>query len=90
MVAAADTGGKREVPASERVVSCARNEEWAELGRSLQEDYQKNQKRFWSRVCMGSESRADVPRGICDDSGQVIVDDEGIRNRWKAYFSDLL
>ena len=39
---------------------------------------------------MGSESRADVARGICDDSGRVIVDDEGIRNRWTAYFSDLL
>ena len=74
---------------AKRVVRNARNEEWAELGRSLQEDFQKNQKRFWSRVCVCSESRADVAGRICDDSGQVIVDDEGIRNRWKTYFSDL-
>ena len=37
---------------AKRVVRNARNEEWAELGRSLQEDFQKNQKRFWSRVCV--------------------------------------
>ena len=39
---------------------------------------------------MCNESRADVAGRICDDSGQMIVDDEGIRNRWKTYFSDLL
>ena len=72
------------------MVRSSRNEEWAELGRSLQEDFQKNQKRFWSRVHVCNESRANVARRICDDSGQVIVDDEGIRNRWKTYFSDLL
>ena len=40
------------------------------------------------RVC--NESRADVAGRIWDDSGQVIVEDEGIHNRWKTYFSDLL
>ena len=72
------------------VVRHARNEEWVELGRSLQDDFQKNQKRFWSRVRTHSESRADVTGKICGESGQVIVDDEGICKRWKAYFSDLL
>ena len=72
------------------MVRNARNEEWAELGRSLQEDFQKNQKRFWSRVHVCNERRADVAGRICDDSGQVIVDDKGIRNRWKTYFSDLV
>ena len=75
---------------AKRVVRNARNEEWAELGRPLQEDFQKNQKRFWSRVRVCNERRADVAGRICDDSGQVIVDDKGIRNRWKTYFSDLL
>ena len=58
---------------AKRVVRSARNEEWAELGRSLQEDFQKNQKRFWSRVRVCNESRADVAGRICDDSGQVII-----------------
>ena len=75
---------------AKRVVRRARNEEWVELGRSLQDDFQKNQKRFWSRVRTHSESRADVAGKICDESGQVIVDNEGICKRWKAYFSDLL
>ena len=60
---------------AKRVVIYARNEEWAELGRSLQEDFQKNQKRFWSRVCMCSESRADGAGRIFDDSGQLVIID---------------
>ena len=75
---------------AKRVVRQARNEEWIELGRSLEDDFQKNQKRFWSRVCMCNENKADEAGKICDESGQLIVDDEGVRNRWKAYFSDLL
>ena len=75
---------------AKRVVRQARNEEWIELGRSLEDDFQKNQKRFWSRVRMFNENKADVAGKICDESGQLIVDDAGVRNRWKAYFSDLL
>ena len=62
MVAATDTRGKGEIPTgkkeAKRVVRYARNEEWAELGRSLQDDFQKNQKSIWSRVRTHSESRA--------------------------------
>ena len=75
---------------AKRVVRQARNEEWIELGKSLEDDFQKNQKRFWSRVRMCNENKADVAGKICDESGQLIVDDAGVRNRWKAYFSDLL
>ena len=75
---------------AKRVVRQARNEEWIELGRSLEDDFQKNHKRFWSRVRMCNENKADVAGKICDESGQLIVDDAGVRNRWKAYFSDLL
>ena len=39
---------------------------------------------------MCNENKADVAGKICDESGQLIVDDVGVRNRWKAYFSDLL
>ena len=30
-----------------RVIRQAQNEEWVELGKSLQNDFQKNQHRFW-------------------------------------------
>ena len=63
-----------------RVVRQARNEEWIELGRSLEDDFQKNQKRCWSRVCMCNENKADEAGKICDESGQLIVDDEGVHN----------
>ena len=39
---------------------------------------------------MCNENIAVVAGKICDKSGQLIVDDEGVRNRWKAYFCDLL
>lgn len=35
---------------AKRVLRSAQNEEWAELGRSVQNDFQKNEKKFWSRV----------------------------------------
>ena len=31
-----------------RVIRQAQNEEWVELGKSLQNDFQKNQHRFWN------------------------------------------
>ena len=32
------------------VVRRAKNNEWMELGKSLQQDYQKKQREFWQRV----------------------------------------
>lgn len=34
---------------AKRVLRSAQNEEWAELGRCVQNDFQKNEK-FWNRV----------------------------------------
>ena len=40
---------------AKRVVRKAQNEEWVELGKSLQNDFQRNQRRFWRRVTNRSE-----------------------------------
>ena len=67
----------------------AQNEEWIELGRSLQNDFQNNQRRFWSRVKAPRRGSQEAEM-ICDVNGQVIGDDEGVMERWKEYFSGLL
>ena len=40
-----------------RVIRQAQNEEWAELGKSLDSDFVKNQWRFWKRVKVSERSR---------------------------------
>ena len=46
---------KRE---ARRVVRNAQqNDEWIEMGAPLQEDFQRNQKRFWKRVASKNKSR---------------------------------
>ena len=60
-----------------------------ELGRSLQNDFQNNQRRFWSRVKAPKRGSQEVQK-ICDDNGQVIEDVEGVMERWKDYFAGLL
>ena len=60
-----------------------------ELGRSMQNDFQNNQRRFWSRVKAPRRGSKDVDK-ICDVNGQVIGDEEGVMERCKEYFSGLL
>ncbi len=74
---------------AKKVVRIAQNEEWIELGRSLQNDFQNNQRRFWSRVKAPRRGSQEAEM-ICDVNGQVIGDDEGVMERWKEYFSGLL
>ena len=56
--------------------------EWEKLGRSLQDNFQKNQERFWTRVKGQNGSSTDSSR-ICDHNGQVIEDKEGVLAKWK-------
>ena len=56
---------------------------WNEL--SLADHYRRTSKRIRKGSGVGStgvvkERRADVAGRLCDDSGQTIVDDEGIHN----------
>ena len=57
------------------------------MGKSLQEDFQRNQKRFWKRVASKNKSRE--ARTVCDENGVVIADEERVMNRWKEYFEGL-
>ena len=62
-------------------------------GLSLADHYKMTSKRIRKGSGVGSAHIVKVEqmqRGKRDESGQVIVDDEGICKRWKAYFSDLL
>ncbi len=38
----------------------AKNEEWVNLGKSLQNDFSQNQRRFWARVRMSVKGRPEV------------------------------
>ena len=64
-----------------RVVRNAQKEEWIEMGKSLQEDFQRNQRRFWKRVTNKNESR--VNGTVCDEKGVLIADEKRVMNRWK-------
>ena len=72
-----------------RVIRQAQNEEWVELGESLQNDFEKNQRRFWKRVKASERSREE-PDKVRGADGQVIGDEDGILERWREYFAGLL
>ena len=59
------------------------------VGRSLQSDFQNNQRRFWRRVRAPKRGSQEVDK-ICDGNGQVIGEEDGVMERWKEYFSGLL
>ena len=60
-----------------------------ELGKSLQNDFQKNQHRFWNRVRTSGRNREELDK-VCAADGQVIGDEHGILERWREYFAGLL
>ena len=64
---------------AKRVVRIAQNE----LCRSLQNDFQNNQCRFWSRVKAPRRGSQEGEK-ICDIIGQVIGDEEGVMERWRS------
>ena len=72
---------------AQRVVRKAQNEEWVELGKSLQDEFQRNQRSFWRRVMNRSE-RTEAGK-VCDENGEVIADGDRAVNRWKEYFASL-
>jgi len=71
------------------IVRNAKNEEWKKFGETLQEDFQHNQRRFWAKIRARRKGDNEVGR-VCDDSGQVLCEEEEVRKRWKEYFAALL
>ena len=70
------------------VVRNANDNEWMELGRNLQQDYQKNQRAFWQRVRLNTRGSQEVG-GVYDEGGRIIEDPEALK-RWKRHFEGLL
>ena len=66
------------------MVRKVQNEEWIELGRSLQNNFQR---RFWNRVTKKNERKE--AGNVCDENGEVI-DGKEILDRWKGYFGGQL
>ena len=84
---------KEEYLKAKRVASHAvrnaKNEEWKKFGETLQEDFQHNQRRFWAKIRAKRKGNNEVGR-VCDESGQVLCEEEEVRKRWKEYFASLL
>ena len=75
--------------AASNAVRNAKNEEWKRIGETLQGDFQHNQRRFWAKIRARTKGNNEVGR-ICDKSGQMLCDEEEIKERWKEYFASLL
>ena len=75
--------------AASNAVRNAKNEEWKKIGETLQGDFQHNQRRFWAKIRARTKGNNEVGR-ICDKSGQMLCDEEEVRERWKEYFASLL
>ena len=75
--------------AASHTVRIAKNEEWKKIGKTLQGDFQHNQRRFWVKIRDRTKGSSEVGR-VCDESGQVLCEEEEVRNRWKEYFASLL
>ena len=54
--------------AAGHAVRTAKNEEWKEIGETLQEDFQHNQTRFWAKIRARTKGNNEVGR-VCDKSG---------------------
>ena len=55
----------------------------------MQGDFQHNQRRFWAKIRARTKGSSEVER-VCDESGQVLCEEEEVRKRWKEYFASLM
>ena len=87
------TGAKEEYTEAKneakRVVRKAQNKEWSELGKALQEDFNRSQKRFWITV-KGQNKGSTDGKKVCEENGDAIGEEERVVERWKEYFEGLL
>ena len=73
-----------------RIVREAKRNADVRWGRGLSENFERNKKMFWKevkRVRGGENANEERVRG---QDGEVLPDEEGVRNRWAEYFEDLL
>lgn len=65
---------------AKRIVRKAQNEEWTKLGIELEDDFHKNQKKFWKSVKRKSNGNVEA-KNVCEESGDVIGEDKRVVER---------
>ena len=66
-----------------------KSEECKKIGQTLQGDFQHNQRRFWAKIKSSVKGYQEVGK-VCDESRQVLCEEEEVTGRWKEYFESLL
>ena len=66
-----------------------KSEECKKIGQTLQGDFQHNQGRFWAKIKSSVKGYQEVGK-VCDESRQVLCEEEEVTGRWKEYFESLL
>ena len=67
----------------------SKSEECKKIGQALQGDFQHNQGRFWAKIKSSVKGYQEVGK-VCDESRQVLCEEEEVTGRWKEYFESLL
>ena len=66
----------------------SKREEGKKIGRTHQGDFQRNQRRFWAKIKSTVKGYQEVGK-VCDESRQVLCEEEEVTGRWKEYFESL-
>ena len=67
----------------------SKSEECKKIGQTLQGDFQHNQRRFWAKIKSSAKGYQEVGK-VCDESRQVLCEEEEVTGRWKEYIESLL
>ena len=73
---------------AKRMVRRAKNEEWVQLGKELENDAKGNQQRFWARLNESRRTKESMAR-INDKNGQVLSEETEVIGRWREHFEGL-
>ena len=70
-------------------VKKSKSEECKKIGQTLQGDFQHHQRRFWAKRKSSVKGYQEVGK-VCDESRQVLSEEEEVTRRLKKYFESLL
>ena len=79
---------KRRNIAKEEVQK-AKQEQWQEFGKRLQESYQGNKKLFWGAMKSMRKTKRCPIRQIKNENGEIVKEENEILQTWRKYFEEL-